>query len=755
MNFNNPDDALSSSPYSDGSTADVDVSPPDHHSESGNSPSDRMDIDSPEDSQHGTPRLLQRSNTQNTNSIEEQADDDRSMELVGDEVTAAFQPWANRHRKSQQSSIDVSAGQENVNPFSPAFKTAQLVTENPSPAQSAQEMEDMSMDITRAIGGIVRASPSRRKSAVSRRRSSDANSALGGKTMEFTTAVGGIQSATQGDNLEDPETIQDEELSMEFTSIFGGIQNKDKRRSMVMNAIGRSNRAAQDHTNLTIDVDGDMEMTTAVGRIVDSSENDHATPSKEDDEMDMTRAVGGIINSGRSASIKSPLRNAATSMLRAAVTTASNGSPSLLGRQDRSAGRKSDSVDDLGTPSRGIRTPEKQITPQPPRPTTPNKTPTPNVAMRHPSPKKLFQNEIRQAKSSPVVRSPGPGLFDHDQVRGTHTPRIRLAPKTQVHRRASGVGFDKVGLGSPQVAALLDRRASIGDQADVFVPQSLEQRGVRFQDPRELELEAAKEHEEDERRERGQSILQHEADEVNDERDATITLKEAIIGMSPKKHKLNGRKSLAVGGAKGLLGKRPAELDDDDEDDEDGTPTGLRGREPSPVKRIRLQAPPTISETTRRNESSRVNRGTTFAIERPTTPVHGSPRNRASTPTHQGHFRDVNAPSSTRRLSTLLRQKSPSIDAENLLIDDGSERIGLQDFLNLTTIRFMELNTTKRRHTAAPKALREEGGDEDKVEVDPTRQFCDAVVAGACTLPMLELYQHVSYTHCLVRKLLC
>jgi kinetochore protein Spc7/SPC105 len=67
------------------------------------------------------------------------------------------------------------------------------------------------------------------------------------------------------------------------------------------------------------------------------------------------------------------------------------------------------------------------------------------------------------------------------------------------------------------------------------------------------------------------------------------------------------------------------------------------------------------------------------------------------------------------------------------------ERISLQDFLDMTKIRFMDLSTTKRRHTAAPAAFHD-------VEVEEKEESLDRyVVAGACTVPEYELYQHACH----------
>ena len=69
----------------------------------------------------------------------------------------------------------------------------------------------------------------------------------------------------------------------------------------------------------------------------------------------------------------------------------------------------------------------------------------------------------------------------------------------------------------------------------------------------------------------------------------------------------------------------------------------------------------------------------------------------------------------------------------------------------MTSIRFMELTTTKRRHTVVPNALLEQSGktanpgDDDLNAAKPDNELESCVVAGACTVPMLELYQHVSH----------
>ncbi|KAF2643348.1 Spc7-domain-containing protein [Massarina eburnea CBS 473.64] len=81
-------------------------------------------------------------------------------------------------------------------------------------------------------------------------------------------------------------------------------------------------------------------------------------------------------------------------------------------------------------------------------------------------------------------------------------------------------------------------------------------------------------------------------------------------------------------------------------------------------------------------------------------------------------------------------------DVDELAVDaemEAVERISLQDFLDMTRIRFMDLSTTKRRHTAAPALFH------DKEIEDKEESLDRFVAAGACTLPEFELYQHACH----------
>jgi kinetochore protein Spc7/SPC105 len=718
-----------------------------------------------------------------------------------EEIVASFQPWSKKNLQPLSSLHD----QENINPFPKALAdvAAGLVDDEDDDDEgmtmdmtravgqilpAVQESDDeMTMDMTTAIGGIINkpreaSSNTRRKSMPSgrrkstRRRSSAEGSSFGDETMDLTMAIGGIQQFSANEQSA-PDSAEDEDMTMEFTSVIGGVlaagfpATRAQRRTSTKDS-GPINTLRRD----SIDSNNDtMDMTVAFGGIVPSILEASDSDGNVTVGMDMTLAIGRILpNQGDPAvrtharrvmeeevdsaeAVSSPFQTLVPSSAQKAVpaiTMASEtGSPSLVAIRGkalrRSGGPRVSSTPKSMVPETPIKTPStptKQITPNPSRPTTPaGKTPpSKNVTMRTSSPKKLFSDQLKPHTTTPKStnsrRSATPNrLFNKDNA----TPSIVLTPK---QRRSSGLGIDKTGLGSPRIAALLDRRVSIGESAMSFSPGQFDvtARGVRFDDPQVIEEILDKEREADKDQEDGRKILEREVDAGDEEKDATVNLKEMIQSLTPKKRQLKGRKSLHVGAARGILGKRPAELDEDEEEEQDGVKR-LKNHQGSPVKNVRLQAPPTKSETTGRPprlileplEATSNNITTPTAVS---SPLKGVP---VTTPRGQGRFKDVGSKSSAQKPPS-YSDKAP-LDEYTMNDEDNSEdNMRLQDFLNLTSIRFMELTTTKRRHTVAPGAFGEDGvgNIQNSQEIDNSLESC--VVAGACTVPMLELFQHVS-----------
>lgn len=752
--------------------------------------------------------LRQAANQAGTQGIDYDENGDITMELVDDEVTSAFQPWMKKGKYVPHSMNDLSIlqTQENTNPFSPAFKACV------SEMHLVDDVE-RTMEFTQAVGAILptktdlpcspkgnrpkSASDSQRRSSGASQQSSGGDSMIGDETMDLTTAVGKIQSNAHAPEAfrntgDDGSVNEDEELTMEFTSVFGGLigQNKqpeNMKKPLIENYLeiqqipeSGNQRQSKEPSHHEDGIDVAFTASNILPSITERTE-----PLEDQTSgMDIPAAVGAILPPVLSAGSKSQAKLlmereidagqlsgssfqagfpvAPSSSNHVATVASETGSPSLMTAQRRSNAKKSllsrhsttpKASSRQSTPSKKPVTPSKQETPLVVRPTTPGKTPpSKNIAMRTGSPKKLFKAEIRAENSTPKSLS-SISLVNKGEESSDIVPKFMLKPEI---RRASGLGIDREGLGSPRVTALLNRRRSIGEDAMVFTPQNQAQRGVRFENPKVMKEELERQWAEDERRESRRGTLQTETDsqELDEEKDVTTSLKDMIESLTPKKKRLNGRKSLHVGAAKGLLGKRPAELDDDE--DEDSSPKRIKGREGSPVKKVRLPAPPSKIETTGRITRS-VRRSLTEAgcdnnADTATKPLSPLKKPHISKPGVQPRSTDAEESASAGKSLVLVDK----VHAENPIIPNLSEeedRIHLQEFLNMTSIRFMELTTTKRRLTVAPTNILESSakkpgkatGIDSATDRESELESC--VVAGGCTIPMLELYQHVGVPH--------
>lgn len=619
----------------------------------------------------------------------------------------------------------------------------------PTIPSSPDQAEDMSMDVTNVYGGIL---------PEAQLPTQDDGSAQDEQTMEFTTAVGGIQRPPTSDD--DQEIPSDEEMSMELTTVMGrllGAKNQQLRQSLRL-----SSSPVKGPADVVGDGDGSVEATLdetqGIGRILstDNGRDDLETNAEDDTatDMELTVAVGGIGKpvspAERSAAKKLMEQEAdqpemATPPDLTAMRSQPEQSPVLTVAGDPPplsalSGKKQRQSNGLLFPA-APKSPPKGVSPAPQRKTrsqgpaspAPSRSPA-RSSSRTPtskSPGPPSRGHSPQAKSTPSSKSPvrpSSSLFQRDAATGSRTPLVVLTPQRP---KLSGVGADRSGIGSPRVTELLGRRSSIGDTAAMFSPIQLPQHGkvVAFEDPRIMEEEIDRERRDEQDRESGRRILEKEADDI------TSSLKEMIQGLSPKKNTVKGRKSLHVGSARGLLGKRPFELEDDsDAEAQDGIKR-LKGHQGSPVKNIRLQQPPSKAETTGSRPTFPPNRVPGDTENETFTPTTAPSELRATTPQQQGRFKDIENDQPT---TTFTFHATPLADLADLQPpDEDEDRIHLQDFLNLTSIRFMELTTTKRRHTILPSARKSsnsEGRDNLSLE--------KCVVAGACTVPMLELFQH-------------
>jgi len=268
-----------------------------------------------------------------------------------------------------------------------------------------------------------------------------------------------------------------------------------------------------------------------------------------------------------------------------------------------------------------------------------------------------------------------------------------------------GMGIDKPGLGSPRIAAKLSGRRSIGEEMSSFSPITVPRDLIRTS--REDDLADA----EEERREK----------EREAERRKSLDLRSRIDMLTPRKA---SRKSLAYGALLAGAGKRE------------------RSEEASAVlgggKRRKSMDGPIVLDD---NYGSATPQAKTPRIERPTLPTPGSgrrqtPRKRAVViaPETPVIVEPAN-PGPAQSKEQPLEEEMPDQAFE----EEEEPRISLQEFLNMTSITFLDgLTTTKRRQTGFPGLKKGRRSMDDEAEAS----LADCVIAGACTVPMLDLFQH-------------
>ncbi|KAK5075976.1 hypothetical protein LTR64_008578 [Lithohypha guttulata] len=617
-------------------------------------------------------------------------------------------------------------------------------------------------------------------------------------TVEMTTAMDGIEQHTDKESSM-LNGVQDTE-SMDMTVAAGGILPPIEEQTEPQSFVEDGMTAAMDMTRAMgaiLDshrsVDQDIIYATAEtisaacedGTLLEQQPMTRRTSSDEENQtspMEEMRVMGDIVagkqplvevadvsildqdgdekHCGPDVQFKlEPDQVTLTPKdfsLQMAPVVLETGSPTL---KPRPSARRSSLISQSTTPhatpqrsrieSTGQTTPSKQLTPMPLKSASAKRTPVlmANITTRSASPKKLFAKEIQQRASPSTRMSPRQKqdpIFSEDANTGLRTPRVVLhAPKPHQHLRkgSSDVNMAKEGTGSPQVSQLLSHRGSIGETVPHFQLSQEAKCDFHLEDPQQIELEVEAERAEEHRRESGRFVMEQEGSEHQDE-NTTQNLRVMIESMTPKQDekasKIKGRKSLAVGSAKGLLGKRPPELDEDDY--EDSTPKRLRvmSREGSPIKKVHLPKPPTREETT--GHLPKVEQFQNEFVNTPT--LNQSPVKQAQSPVRNGRFRE---PPSAQK-ATLFDQRLDNVvdatDISTLHPEVGNhvpdeERLSLQEFLNMTNIHFIELSTTKRRHTMAQSA-HNNGGNE------PENPSQANFVAAATTLPLLELYQHAT-----------
>jgi kinetochore protein Spc7/SPC105 len=613
MNFNNPDDVFSSSPLSGdnaspGGAGDSE-SDMDEDDATAKIDSSLDSNDSGDSSARLDEALRQAAAQAGTQKLDMDENGDMTMELAEDDITASFKPWAKKSSTFE--------GQENVDPFSPVAPRDSLDDEDdademsmditramgrivPQSQSPGSDMDDMSMDLTMALGSIQQTGskepatrrkslkrrvsvlepsqgspakrPASRRTSLRTRSKPEESSPADDATMDFTVAIGGIKSNSQPTNRQEPERRASVDTSfgdetMDFTVAVGSIKGAGASSAAAQN----SNAGAEE------DEDMSMEFTNVIGGI--KNLNKPSTPPEKSTVAQNTTPTA--------KKTPTPSRSSAKSTGR---PKASQPSPSP---------RKALQI----TPKKSPGRPRKSLA------TTPE-IPPPSV-------------QIERFEPSPFVRSTPQSAKKLQEPVSTPTGRTKQIPPPEIPD-------------DPIAAPILNRRRS---------SLSL----VQFSP-----LAAA--------------------------REETTLQRTALLSNNIKLLSTPRKQTLASPMKRGMTPKK-AQTPQKEATPKQKTPTPKKAtprKSLSPKKRVAFGAEPEV-QADEDNED----------------------------------------------------------DAE--LQEDDVERISLQEFLDMTKIRFMDLSTTKRRHTAAPASFHDR-------EIEPVEESLDRfVVAGSCTLPEYELYQHACH----------
>ncbi|KAH7078481.1 Spc7 kinetochore protein-domain-containing protein [Paraphoma chrysanthemicola] len=605
MNFNNPDDIYSSSPLS-GDNQSPGGDEAGSISEDDEALGDLEPAPESEDSSQSSAKLyaaLEQAQAQaTTQKLDLDEQDDMTMDIAQDDVTASFRPWAYKTAVAQED-------QENVDPFSPA-------------GTDAGDDDDMSMDITRAVGRIV------------------------------------PQEDTQSSDMDD------DDMSMELTMPLGSIKSMDPK------AAANRRKSLKRRMSMLEASQGSPAKRPASRRTSLRQRRQSEENGADDATMDLTMAIGGIKNvvlptQSRRVSTDTAFDDA-TMDFTLAVGSIKSGSTAVANMEDGDVEVEDEdlSMEFTKIVGPGIKRLGQSIA----APETPT-TVTDSARTKTPTPRK-----------SPK-KSPGRRMSSTTPAADLDTPEAFEPVPVQNHAEVSYPNLDP---GTPEIV----RQHKIEDiEPSPFVrrtPQSSSKANGEIATPTS------------QRRREAQMPIPEDpiaAPILNRRRSSLSNVQFSPLNV-PREEPTLKSTALLTNNIKLLSTPRKQTL-------------------ASPMKRSMT---PKKSQTPQKQPTPK---------QKTPTPRKATPRKSLS-PKKRVAFGEP-------------QEEEPEVTEEASEVISEVERISLQDFLDMTKIRFMDLSTTKRRHTAAPALFHD-------TEVEEKEETLDRyVVAGACTLPEYELYQHACH----------
>jgi len=608
MNFNNPDDTYSSSPLSGDNPSPGDNSESNDSDDSDATENLGASPDT-EDSSQSSARLdaalREASNLASTQNLDFDDDGDMTMDMAQDEITAAFKPWAKKNYVTEYH-------KENERPIASPPRT------------EAGDDEDMSMDITRAVGRIVPPQQQEESDAPSSDMEED-------MSMELTMPLGSIQAMASNAPASRRKSLKRRVSTLE--------QGSPAKRTASRRTSLRSRRQSEEH----VQEDATMDFTMAIGAIKKAPQPDLARrvsvePASEDATMDFTLAVGSI--------------KKANSIVQHE-------------QEEEEEEEEEDEVEDEDLSMEFT----KIVGPGIRRADKPSSIPeqsadtSPDLVMKTPTPQKAFKKSPGSRRSSTL----------RNEVKAESEVLKDITPST-----SDEVTYPKIDPGTPEIVRQKDieeiepspfvRRTPL---SAIATPASEQRQRTPLAIPEDPVTAPILD-----RRRSSLSAVQFSP--INAPREEPMLKSTTILS--------NSIKLLSTPRKQTLM---------------------------SPMKKSMT---PKKSQTPQKQQTPK---------QKTPTPKKATPRKSMS----------------PKKRVLFGEQPEEENEMEVSVAEDVSdvERISLQDFLDMTKIRFMDLSTTKRRHTAAPASFHD-------VEVEEKEESLDRyVVAGACTLPEYELYQHACH----------
>ncbi|THY41574.1 Spc7-domain-containing protein [Aureobasidium pullulans] len=652
-------------------------------------------------------------------------------------------------------------------------------------SSSRQSLGDGTMDLTVAVGAIQQRQQSpvkkdRRLSSRSRR-SSGASSIMDEQTMDFTMAVGGIKQQQQPKSPREPSIIEEddgeenEDMSMEFTVVVGNILKQHAATAIERPATPRKSPSPvrteipttpkdQDRFKETRDLTAKKLLTPlfekqAPGSAVKDSAGSRKSSARKSASKEPTPSLGFL----SPAVFASPRRSPAS------ARKSPSSAQKIPSAQQTPASVQKTPLSAQKIPSSPHKTPASaQKTPSSARKTPVSATKSPHFAhkvtesvqhtpLAQTSPISVKQNGSAQKpasvhKSSPLVARTPPSAMKssvsksssrkspvstrrsarislatvHPQ-RDEHAEEAILTPSRPAETEESAEEM-QIDQSTKEASPLPEQEVHDEPMGEVSYP------ALPVPQP---EQEQAKEQEQ-----------QHEHSTADTSKTTETTTTPQITQTPAAPSPVHHHPAISMAGSPI---RSPAAATPKQIDLEELNPTS-----PSLEKQLR-SSPVKFAATPEQQKQYHEEPRSTFAdsikfLSTPSKETGTSPlkRLRALTPKKSPAKKAMTPRKiATPKLSApfiVQNKNAPGLldleAAKNIFAapktGPPAKKVQLNEFLDLAGIKFMDLTASKRRHTVAPTPSEPHGADREDQNID----LEGAVVAGACTMPMLDLFQH-------------